>query len=296
MGKKAQFKLACKMMKGCAIPSRPSVMLEVIKTQNTFAPDARQVTAVIRRDMALASAVLRAANTCLPQHKRAIASIDQAVILLGPEPIGRIVQHLFLSAGLTGKDSLMQRVRRQAIEAGQVTQWLARELPETLPAFKNGLLKPADPDEALVVGLFHDCGQAMLIQKFSDYAAFLDQVYKEGRQTVVEAENERYRTNHCLLGFLLADSWCLPVPIAQLIRDHHQVAGFANPDKKAQKNGMAPLHALLYLAQYICGKLPRKEWEVGREPLLAYYGIDNADLERLQKRALEAVRSPKQAA
>ena len=43
MAKKSDLKRTRKLIKGMAIPSRPTVMLEAIKAQNTFAPDLQAV-------------------------------------------------------------------------------------------------------------------------------------------------------------------------------------------------------------------------------------------------------------
>jgi len=291
MAKKADLKRTRKLIKGMAIPSRPTVMLEVIKAQNTFAPDLQAVADVIARDLVLSSRVLQEANTALPGLKRKVSSIQQAVMLLGLARVRKVVTSLFLSTALIGKGGALHRLRRRCTEVGRVAAALAEELPRISPACQSGYLPPVESDEAYTLGLFHDCGLSLLMQKFADYEGFYDEVSKKGEISLVAAEDDRFRTNHCLVGFLLCEDWQLPKPLCQAILNHHQDPGFIRAGKKAKNRKTLTLQAILKLAEWINGELSVNEWEGVRGGLLGFFDMDDTQLEQLRDKVQYALRT-----
>ncbi len=291
MAKKTDLKRTRKLIKGMTIPSRPAVMLEVIRAQNTFAPDLQAVADVIARDVVLSSRVLQEANTALPGLKRQVSSIEQAVMLLGLGRVRKVVTSLFLSTSLIGKGGVLHRLRHRYAEAGRVAAALAEELPRISPAYQSGYLPSVESDEAYVLGLFHDCGLSLLMQKFADYEAFYDEVRKKGEISLVAAEDDRFRTNHCLVGFLLCEDWQLPKPLCQAILNHHQDPGFIRAGKKAKNRKTLILQTILKLSEWINGELSVNEWESVRGGLLGFLDMDDRQLEQLRDKVQYALRT-----
>jgi len=291
MAKKADLKRTRNLIKGMAIPSRPTVMLEVIKAQNTFAPDLQAVAYIIARDVVLSSRVLQEANTALPGLKRKVSSIEQAVMLLGLGRVRKVVTSLFLRTSLISRGGPLHRLRHRCVEVGRVAAALAKELPRISPACQSGYLPPVESDEAYALGLFHDCGLFLLMQKFADYEGFYNEVRKKGEKSLVVAEDDRFRTNHCLVGFLLCEDWQLPKPLCQAILNHHQDPGFIRAGKKAKNRKTLTLQAVLKLSEWINGELSVNEWESVRGGLLSFLDMDGTQLEQLRDKVQYALRT-----
>ncbi len=288
MDSKTTLRRADLLIKGFTIPSHPAVLLEVRRTLNRFAPDLRRVMTIIVADMALSSRVLRIANSHLRGHKRSVESIGQAAALLGMETLRGIVQELFLSVGLTSRDSALQEVRRRGLSIARLTAWLAGEVPRLNTDRKTPLpIIPAD--SAYAAGLFHDCGQLVMLQKFAGYAALYDDWQQNGREPLVAIEHQRHELDHALLGSRMARARSFPDSLVRLIREHHQVEGFTEPGTSEAGLRYATLHALLYLAQYFGDELTVPEWQAAREPLSAFFGLAPAGLEGLRDPALAAI-------
>jgi len=292
MAKQTNLKRTRKLIEGMAIPSRPTVMLEVIKAQNTFAPDLQVVADVIARDLVLSSRVLQEANTVLPGLNRKVSSIEQAVMLLGLGRVRKVVTSLFLSTSLIGKGGGQHRLRHRCAQVARVAATLAEELPRISPACQRGYLPPMESDEAYTLGLFHDCGLSLLMQKFADYEGFYDEVRKTGGSSLVKAEDDRFRTNHCLVGFLLCEDWQLPEPLCEAIRNHHQDPGFPRAGKKVKGRKTLTLQAILKLSEWISGELSVNEWESVRGSLLGFLEMDDTQLEQLRDNVQSALRPP----
>lgn len=292
MAKKPDLKGTRKLVKDMAIPTRPTVMLEVIKAQNTFAPDLQKVATVISRDVVLASRVLQAANSDLPGLKRRVASIEQAVMLLGLARIRSLITSVFLNTALIGKGGSLQKLRHRCADVARVMGYLAQELPKLAAPFQSGYLPHIPPDEAYALGLFHDCGLSILMQKFADYEGFYEDIQKESPIGLVAAEDDRYHTNHCVVGFLLCESWNLPKHLCEVIRNHHKIADFTRPGKKSANRRTMTLHAVLKLAEQITGELSYVEWTRMRDDLYRFFDIGDAQLAHLQEGASRLLQTP----
>ncbi len=291
MAKKSDLKRTRKLIKAMAIPSRPTVMLEVIKALNTFAPDLQAVADIIARDLVLSSRVLQEANTNLPGLQRKVSSIAQAVMLLGLGRVRKVVTSLFLSTSLMGKGGGLHRLRHRYADAGRASAALAEALPRVSPAFQSGYLTPVERDEAYTLGLFHDCGLSLLMQKFADYEGFYDEVRRKGEVSLVAAEDDRFGTNHCLVGFLLCEDWQLPEPLCQAILEHHRDLEFSRAGKKAKIRKTLTLQSILKLSEWINGELSVKEWESVRGGLLDFLDMDDTQLAQLRDKVQHALRN-----
>ncbi|MBF0611530.1 MAG: HDOD domain-containing protein [Magnetococcales bacterium] len=292
MAKKPDIKGTRKLVKDMAIPTRPTVMLEVIKAQNTFAPDLQKVANVISRDVVLASRVLQAANSDLPGLKRRVASIEQAVMLLGLARIRTLITGVFLNTSLIGKGGSLQKLRHRCADVARVTAFIAQELPRLATPFQSGYLPSIPPDEAYALGLFHDCGLSILMQKFSDYESFYEEIQKESPFGLVSAEDERYHTNHCVVGYLLCESWNLPKHLCEVIRNHHHMVDFTKPGKKSANRRTMTLHGILKLAEQITGELSYVEWVRMKDDLFRFFNIGDSQVAQLQEGASRLLQTP----
>ena len=244
MGNPVDMKESLRLIEGFAIPTRPMIMLEALKTQNSFVQNIEEVTAIILQDMALSALVLSSANNLLTGYNRKVNSIECAIILLGQEKLRDITHELFMTARITGKDSLKQKIRMKGVRTAKLLVWLAQEMAVFSPHCKNGNLPEIPVDEIYTVGLFHDCGQLVFLQHFSDYPHRMAERDKTS-QSLEEAETELYQTNHAVLGSLLCNAWKLPRLLAQIIASHHHMNGFS-VGKPVKDRKFAMMHALLF--------------------------------------------------
>ena len=277
------MKDSLKLIEGFTIPTRPTVMLQAIKTQNAFVPDPRDVTAIILQDMALAATVLQTANTLLAGHTRQVHAIECAIVLLGQEKLREITQELFMTARITGKGSLMQKVRAQGVRTARVLAWVSQEIVTLSPSYKNKNLPILSANEAYVVGLLHDCGQLVLLQRFPDYPTLMANRDTE-TQTLEDAETEHYQTNHAVLGALLCEAWKLPKSLAQVIKAHHHIDVFA-VGKPIKERKFAVMHALLFLAEFLEGEISEWEWRQGQDYFCQFFDMDASQIASLRQKA-----------
>ncbi|MBF0180814.1 MAG: HDOD domain-containing protein [Magnetococcales bacterium] len=276
-----RLKRAERLLEDLAMPSRPDVLLEAVRAQSGFAPDPAAITEVILKDMALAAAVLRVANTCLTGWKRKVISIEGAVALLGMERVRAIVAEQFLSAALVGQEGPLQAVRLLGVESGLAAARLARALPAESPSCRGGRLAVVAPDEAYAIGLLHDCGMVAMLRGFPDYAGFCREMRAKGVADPIREENDRFGTNHCLAGYLLARAWRLPSAVCRVIRSHHRVEELVRPGSGLGAMDRLVTLAMLLLCAPSCGAAPG-EWPPVDARIAGFFGMSATRLAELR--------------
>ncbi|MBF0214930.1 MAG: HDOD domain-containing protein [Magnetococcales bacterium] len=275
---KKQQELAKRLATKLTMPSRPDVLLEVMRAQSGFAPDPVAVTQRILTDMALSAAVLQAANNTLNGWKRKVLSIEGAVALLGFERVRTIVSEQFLSAALVSRDAPLQTLRLRAVEAGRTAARLARVLPGIAPNCLNGYLPAVAPDDAYTAGLLHDCGLIAMLKGFPDYAGFCRETHDQGVTDLVSAENDRFGTNHAEAGYWMLSEWQLPESLCRIVRAHHRIEDFNRPGERAKDRQQLVLH----LSASVCGGESPKAWLTVEDRISAFFGMDPQRLEQVR--------------
>ncbi|MEO5340131.1 MAG: HDOD domain-containing protein [Magnetococcus sp. MYC-9] len=287
MGHGLNLKESQRLVRGFSIPTRPTDMLEAMKTQQTFVQNPLQVTAAILRDMALVAQILKAANTLLTGHTRKVESVEVAMVLLGQEKLREITHELFLSAAIVRKESGMQKMRLKSVRAARLLAWLSQELAGLSPNLKNGNLPTVPQDEAYVLGLFHDCGQLVLLDRFADYMDLLAMDRAESGQSLETLEEERYQTHHALLGALLLESWQLPKSLVYVVEEHHRVDAFAGRPVRERK--YVVMHAMLAMAEWMEGDLMAWEWMAFKPHCQQLFALEDVQMVALWHKAQSVV-------
>ncbi len=141
----------------------------------------------------------------------------------------------------------------------------------------------AAPDQAYLLGLFHDVGKVLMLRKHKDYLDAFDQANQEG-VSIVTVEDSRYNTNHAVLGYLVSRSWSVPKDISQLILHHHNVNELLENGHAANSTNLnlLAIFAIAELTDHrFLGGPHKLEWELHGNSVLTYLGIDEWELEDL---------------
>lgn len=197
---------------GLHIPPRPSIIADLEEEARKPAPNLDKLAELISRDVSLAALTLRTVNSPAYGLPSKVTSIKQAIVILGISQITRLVTEAALRLSLGGGAHSMERFWDSAAEIANISRRLAKELGGT------------SPEEAYSVGLFLDCGIPLLMQKFQDYKDTLRLANQNATGLFVQPEEERYNTNHAVVGYFVCKSWHMPDTLCDVIRHHHDPA------------------------------------------------------------------------
>jgi HD-like signal output (HDOD) protein len=197
------------------LPTLPVVVNQITQLIQSNRSNMTQIAAVIARDQAIASRVIRLVNSAYYGLKTRVTSIQQAITLLGLNTVRNIVTGIAIVKTFDDETCSISMFDRQKF-------WLSSFFCALLS--KNIALHRGSNncEDYFIAGLLHDMGILVLDQFF--HQEFKDVIYaclKSGDQ-YFEVENRILGTNHCAIGDYLAKKWKLPEVFANCIRAHHQ--------------------------------------------------------------------------
>jgi putative nucleotidyltransferase with HDIG domain len=202
------------------LPTLPAVALEAIRLMEGDNSNFSSIADLLRTDQVLTSRILHYANSAYVGSRRKIASISQAITLLGVNAVRSII----LSAAIFDYFSEEFSLRRQSllnfwlhsIGVGVTAEILARKLAFPVP------------EEAYLAGLLHDVGKLVCYTQYPDkYQEIVEKLEKQGSYGTqamlpLDVEKEVLQTDHIETGRLLAEQWGFPPNLTQTIWLHHQ--------------------------------------------------------------------------
>jgi HD-like signal output (HDOD) protein len=196
-----------------------------------------QIADVISTDPALASRILRFANSPFSGVSREVGSIRHAVMMLGV----RTVTMLSLGFSLVSD-------RTSECEGFDYNQFWHTSLG--CATFSEGLARVKSqvaPDEAFTAGLLANIGQLAFASGFPrEYAEVIRKTHGDAG-ALLHGEQNALGGTHMELGASLLEEWGLPLPMCEAVRSFR-----STPDNVEEASA---LQAILYVADELCLRL-----------------------------------------
>lgn len=203
------------VLNGIHLPPCPAALVAALKEARSPDADLGKIARLVAQDVGLSAPMLKLANSPYFGLRNKASSIQQAIVVLGLRNTVNLLNNVALRANvagnLPGMDKFWERSCMTALAASRV----AAQIP--------GVSR----DDAYTVGLFHDSGIPVLMQKFPDYPQNVGEVPRISGN-VCEAENDCYSTTHAVVGNLLARNWLLPPNMCRAILCHHDRTIFSS--------------------------------------------------------------------
>ncbi len=180
----------------------------------------REVSAVFALDAALSSQVLRVANSALFGCRYEIASILQAVLVVGADRLRDIAVTVAMKNYMGEEDNaFLLRCWRHNL----ATALWCEKLVEYCDL---------EPSTAYTAGMLHDIGRIALLMLFPhQYAASMDHTLP-GDSDKREAERKLCDADHCQIGHNLSAAWKFPSRLVDVIAHHHEAVTPETPDSR----------------------------------------------------------------
>ncbi|WP_394181162.1 HDOD domain-containing protein [Marinomonas posidonica] len=257
-----------RILRGISIPPQPQVMVDLHMEQAMPDPDMERIADIIAQDVSLSAAVLKLVNSNAFNIEQKIASIQQAVTLLGTDSVTNLVNGLAVKSELT--DDAIQALHSfwdTATDVAAISSSLANQLN-----FKY-------QDECYALGLFHNAGMPLMMSRFENYQSIIEEAYQTAEFALTDVENRAFKTNHSVIGYYLAKSWGLPKSCCVVIAEHHRVDHlFRNrlPGSRLHLSFAAILKMAEHIAsayQHLGGADEDHEWN-----RIKHYALDHFEL------------------
>ena len=221
----------------------------------------KEIGKVLETDQAIVAKVLKIANSAYYGLSGRVASIHQALVVLGHQTLEQVINTAWASK------ILANTMKGYGFEAG--TLWnhsLAVAMgAKTISAKRHPTLE----NDAFTAGLLHDVGKLILDEYIQKNKSAYDDLKSNGTSSR-KAEETLFGFDHSEIAALICEEWNLPEIQAHAIKFHHA------PDSASDNE----LVYVLYLADYLARKCG-----LGTEPMDASETIPDKILAQLEFKA-----------
>lgn len=198
------------------LPPVSQAALRLVNLLDQPEADNDEIVNAIKCDNILTAKLLRACNSPYFGLEEPVASVDQAVMILGHQQILHIV--LTLAFG----SAMVVPLPGYAVEASELWRHslITASAAEIIAVESTGmnLEKPV----AFTVGLLHDIGKLVMSQALTpDLQASIRLLIEHEKVSRSEAEKTVLGTDHGEVGGCLLKSWNLPAEIIEATANHH---------------------------------------------------------------------------
>lgn len=196
------------------LPPMPQI---VFKARNLLADpesEMRDLSSLLESDQAIATKVLKLANSAYYGLSGKVSSIRHASSMLGFKALGQLISMVGTSAvlgkTLKGYDLDSAGTWRHSLMAASASRIIALQ--------KNQALE----NDAFSAGLIHDVGKLVLDRHVNKRKSDFERLTEGGRNSMLAAEQHILGLDHAEIGFEVCQYWNIPESISTAIKFHHQ--------------------------------------------------------------------------
>lgn len=232
------------------IPPCPELLVQLQDATATGDPDPETIARIASADVAMAAALLRQANSPLYGLQQPVSTVGQALNVLGMQPAVKLLSGFLTRHALQVHSPLLahfwETSTRRAIACEHIGQQLY--------GMDTGL--------AYTFGLFCHVGMPVMMAGVKGYGGTLTEAMARQDRSFTQTENANHRTDHAVVGAIVARTWRLPLDVALAIRLHHDFSclgdsGLGDTQRRLVAMGLIADH----LVHQHEGLPPLREWQ-----------------------------------
>jgi HD-like signal output (HDOD) protein len=190
-----------------ALPTAPKVLADLIHSFENAEVSVTQITRTLSADPVLSAKLLRLANSAYYNVSRSVATVDDAVRMLGFVTVRTLVISSGLVNGFNSAPGLdLQRFWRYSLNTAVAARWIAKKTGE-------------DPDLAFTVGLMHAIGLVIIHAGMPTQAQALDAAIGPYDPSRMSYEMDTLGYSFYDVGAGLAQRWKFPAVFTRTIQD-----------------------------------------------------------------------------
>ena len=260
--------LASGPLRDIQIPPCPELLIALRAEVGKAEPDPQVIADIAARDVAMAASLIRTANSPYYARSRPVISVNEALSLLGLRMTERMLTAFLTRNAIRTSSPLLEHFWDTSTRRALAMAHIARQL------------YGVDPDVAYTCGLFCHVGMPILMQGVRGYAGTLTEALARQDRGFTDTENAAHKTDHAVVGALVARTWRLPTPIYQAVRLHHDFTVLR--DKSVQAD-VRMLVAMGLVAEHLVaqheGVAELREWALYGAQCLSCLAIDEAEVD-----------------
>lgn len=258
------------LVKDVGIPPRPSLLADLQDEVQRDEPRMRVMADIAGSDVAMSAALLKTANSPMMGLRKRAETVQDAFMLLGYTQCHVILTEISLRELLPMDGPAMTRYWDVSTKRARAMTYLARQKRVSTPALAHTL------------GLFVDVGIPLLMRRFHRTEAnYVDTLALANQSGVpfTTIERERHKTDHALVGSMVARTWGVSQTVLLATRLHHDYDGWTNEVPACVLELMALCLVSETIIQRYAGLNAHAEWDKGGALAMKLLGLDDALLD-----------------
>lgn len=260
--------LASGPLRDITIPPCPDLLVALRTEMGKEDPDPHVVATIASRDVAMSAALMRTANSPYYARAQPATSVQQAIGLLGVRMAEKLLTTILMRHAIRVNSPVLEHFWETSTRRALAMSHIARQL------------YGVDPAVAYTCGLFCHVGIPILMQGVPGYSGTLAEALARQDRSFTDTENAAHKTDHAVVGALVARTWRLPASIYQAVRLHHD---FTILKDKGVASEVRSLVAMALIAEHLValheGVAEQKEWKQSGPACLSYLNVTSGEVE-----------------
>lgn len=191
------------------IPPCPELLRQLQVAMAHAEPDLATLDRIASADVAMAAALIRLANSSLYALAQPAQTVGQALLVLGARPAAQILSAFLTQHALQVHSPLLDHFWETSTRRALACEHIGHQL--------YGM----DAGLAYSFGLFCHVGMPVMLRGVRGYGSTITEALARRDRTFIQTENANHRTDHAVVGAIVAKTWHLPADAAVAIRLHH---------------------------------------------------------------------------
>ncbi|TXT37092.1 MAG: signal transduction protein [Comamonadaceae bacterium] len=255
-------------VKDIVIPPCPQLLVQLQAELNQADPDPQVIAAIAASDVAMTAALIRIANSPLYARREPVSSVAQAVSMLGMKPTASLLTGFLLRHTIRIDPTLIEHFWESSTRRSMAMGHIAKQM------------YGVDVEVAKTCGLFFHVGIPVMLQGLRGYSGTLVEAMARQDRSFIQTENANHRTDHAVVGAIVARTWRLPQVIAHAVRLHHD---FTVLHDSAVALEVRQLVAIAAIAEHLVGLhegvKDQRDWQRHGAECMAFLQVSEAEVD-----------------
>lgn len=253
------------------IPPCPALLARLQAALAPAEPLLQEVAAIAASDVAMSATLLKNANSPRFATDQPVQTIGQAMYRLGLDETAAIMLGFIARNTIPANHRQLQRFWERSQQRALAMAYIAHQLP--------GL----SSDLAHTFGLFCHVGIPVLLQSVKGYGGTMVEADARIDRPFIATENANHRTDHAVVGALVARVWRLAPAVVAAIRLHHEPHAIGGSGIEAEVHTLVAAGLVAeHLMRRHEGLPPEGEWVQHASAAMVWLGIGADDVQHWQ--------------
>jgi HD-like signal output (HDOD) protein len=250
------------------IPPCPELLAELQREVRKEDPDPGRIGRIAGSDVAMGASLIRYANSPMYSRSRPASSVSEAVAMLGVNQAVSILTGFLMRNSVPVNSPLLEHFWETSARRAIAMGYIARQM------YGMG------PEIAQTCGLFCHVGIPVMLQGVRGYSGTLVEALARQDRSFTDTENAAHRTDHAVVGAIVARTWHLPPVIVMAVRLHHDFAALRDGAIPVDARNLVAVAAIAeHLVAQHEGAQAQKEWSRHGADCLAYLQVGSAEVD-----------------